>query len=62
MTIWEPRDLKRNLDYRWEIGSLKLWIRRTEIEWLVAYEHHLEDLDNTNPVIAKRGKKPEDLI
>jgi hypothetical protein len=62
MIMWEPKDLKRNLDYRWEIGSFKLWIRRTDVEWLVAYEHQPENLDADKPVIAKRGKKPEELV
>ena len=62
MTLWEPKDLKRNTDYHWEIGSLKLWIRRTEIEWLVAFEHRPGDLDAVKPVVSKKGQKPEELV
>ena len=62
MTMWEPNDLKRDLDYHWEIGSLKLWIRRTDIEWLVAYEHQPGDLYADKPVVAKKGQKPEKIV
>jgi hypothetical protein len=50
------------MDYHWEIGSLKLWIRRTEIEWLVAYEHQPGDLYADKQVVAEKGQKPEDLV
>ena len=62
MTIWDPKELKSELDYHWEIGSLKLWVKRTENEWLVACEQRTEDLDADMTVVAEKVQKPKDLV
>ena len=62
MTLWEPIKLKCEMDYLWEIGSLKLWVKKTEIEWLVAYEHQPGELYAGKQVAAQKVQKPEDLV
>jgi hypothetical protein len=51
--------INRDKEYYWQIGSLKMWLKKTEDEWLIAYEQSAHDLESEEMVIAKLSKKPE---
>lgn len=59
MKLWEPLKIKRSRDYHWRIGPLKIWLKKSEDEWLIASEQSPDDLEGEEIVIAKISEKPE---
>ncbi len=61
MLLWDSHKIEVKKDYHWKIGSLDLWVRKADDEWLIAYAQVCEDLDSKKSIIAKPQKKPEDI-
>ncbi len=61
MNIWEPVVIEKDRYYYWQINPLKLWIKRTKDEWLIASEQSSEEIDNEKVMIAEFQEKPETL-
>jgi len=59
--LWDSNEIEVKKDYHWKIGSLDLWVKKADDEWLIAYTQVIEDLDNKKSIIAKPQKKPEGL-
>jgi hypothetical protein len=58
MNLWELKSIEYELDYRWKIGQLGLWMRPMQLEWLIGYEYDTNE-DNNAVVIAELSRKPE---
>ena len=59
MRFWEPFKIERGKEYHWQIGPLKMWLKKIEDEWLVASEQSPNDLESEEIVIANLSEKPE---
>ena len=59
MNIWEPFEIEPGQCSHWQIGPLKLWLRRIENEWQLASERQPEEEDSlVTPVSVA---EPEEL-
>lgn len=61
MNLWEPVPIEKDRDYYWQISPLKLWIKRTKDEWLIASEQSSEAIESEKVVISEFQEKPEPL-
>ena len=59
MKLWEPLTIKRDKDHYWQIGPLKIWLKKIKDEWLIAYEQSPRDLESTDITIAELREKPD---
>jgi hypothetical protein len=59
MNIWEPFEIEPAHCWHWQIGPLKLWLRRTENEWQLASERQPEEQDSL--VTHSSVAEPEEL-
>jgi hypothetical protein len=57
MDIWKPFNIAQGECFHWQIGPLKLWLRRTENEWRLASEIGAEQEDSL--AIAVSSPEPE---
>jgi hypothetical protein len=61
MDIWKPVVLDLGTPYHWRIGSLSLWAQLLHDEYLTAFRHNEEEIDEPFCGEATRGSIPEDL-
>lgn len=60
MKLWEPVEIKREKEYHWRIGNVRIWCTRTDGEWMLAWEHG-EDEEAESEVATTLHPKPEHL-
>jgi hypothetical protein len=58
---WGALEAAPETDYHWSIGDLRLWVRASGDEWLVAAEQEGGDNEVVEPVEAGRIEKPAEL-
>ena len=59
MDLWQPRTVTQDETLYWQAGPLKLWLRRTADEWMVAADRDPEDEDTVG--IASREPASDGL-
>lgn len=58
--FWKPRDVPRGRTCLWRLGSLRLWIQRTETGWRIASEHGTT-FDQMNASVVPNDVVPSGL-
>lgn len=58
---WEALEVEPETDYCWSIGGLKLWVRKSGDEWLLASERETEIEEEIKVLQAGPHEKPDEL-
>lgn len=62
MNLWKPKNIKGGKCYYWRIGPLQMWIKKTEDEWLLAYQQSQDELEEVVITDTPTQEKPLDLV
>lgn len=45
MDVWKPSRIDKGQCLHWQVGPLRLWVQRTDVEWQLAFERKPEEED-----------------